>query len=835
MRAMPSTQAPNPSGSLVDEIYEKRQRALADAIKVRRKRVRANILFGVVIFAVLIVAGLTVKYFVEQHRLTVGVEQAPSRIAVSTPASLDAAIARLEQNLEIESSHGPTLGLLAAVKTHQVALGLADLAEAQSAIEAAEEAGLPEAPLYTGMLAALEGDFDRARRAHDAVDPNVAGVVLRNDAAWLEGLVAVGQPYDKALGDEARARLEAALALDPTWVPNRRLLGELLAREGKVDAALTLVETNREHAPDHLGLSVDEAVYHALKAEQLDGVTQLARQLLAREDTPPPDRARAGLALGISELHQGDYDDGVKTLREAWAALPRWDNQSRMLIIEALLSAGRLEAARELRDEQPLGSQADALFDAWTSLMEARGPEALKTLGALPQELPRVAHLTALGLVEEGRDDEAVRWVTYAQKTLPYRPDLDIAAARLKGRVGDGEGLARLQALSAAHPYAFRVWTGLGEALVAAPNPDEKRRERTIEVLERAVKRESAPAKASYLLAERQAELAAETPKIASDALEAYARATKLAPHSTLYKAKYGAYLGELGRAAQAKESLLDAMDDASLGPEPLIVLVRVVVVDAYRRQAPVPEMASAWLEEAAARGGDPWELELEWARFELARGTPTSLEQAVARATRLLEHAPRNIDGRAILAEALAKQREFSAARDTLRRGIARTLKKLDGPLYVAWAKVELADRNKRRAASLAYKGWRKMVREPRPAVELLATAPFVAGLWTDLGQPRAAGTVGRGLVARAPFSSEAWVLHGQVQLKDDAVGPGCEAADKAVELDEDYAPGWALRADCLLKLRKRDEARESLKTAVEKAKGTPAAALYKRRLKRL
>lgn len=832
---MPSTQAPNPTGSLVDEIYEKRQRAFAEVARIRRKRRRANLLFGVIVFAVLIVAGLTVKYFVEQHRLTLGVEQAPSRIAESTPRSLEAAISELEKNLAIEAGHGPTLSLLAAVRTHQVALGLVDVAEAEAAIEAAEGAGLSEASLYAGMLAALAGDFDRARRAHDAVDVDAVGIVLRNDAAWLEGLVAVGQPYDKAFGDEAQARLEAALETDPQWVPNRRLLGELLAREGKVDAALLLVNENREYAPDHLGLSVDEAVYHALKAEQLDGVTQLARQLIEREDTPPPDRARAGLALGITELHQGDYDDGVKTLTQAWESLPRWDNQSRMLIIEALLSAGRLDAARELREEQPLGSQADALFDAWTALMEGRGPQALEDLGALPQDLPRVAHLTALGLVEESRDDEAVRWVAYAQKTLPYRPDLDIAAARLKGRVGDGEGLARLEALSAAHPYAFRVWTGLGEALVAAPNPDDDRRKKTLKVLERAVERESAPAKASYLLAERRAELAAETPKIASDALEAYARATKLAPHSTLYKARYGAYLGELGRASQAKESLLDTMDDASLGPEPLIVLVRVVVVDAYRRQAPVPEIASAWLEEAAARGGDPWALELEWARFELARGTPKSLEQAVVRASRLLEHEPRNIDGRAILAEALAKQREFSAARETLRRGIARTLKRLDGPLYVAWAKVELADRNKRRAASLAYKGWRKMVREPRPAVELLATAPFVAGLWTDLGQPRAAGTVGRGLVARAPFSSEAWVLHGQVQLKDDAVGPGCEAADTALELDEDYAPGWALRADCLLKLRKRDDAKKSLKTAVQKAEGTPAAAVYKRRLKRL
>jgi predicted Zn-dependent protease len=113
-----------------------------------------------------------------------------------------------------------------------------------------------------------------------------------------------------------------------------------------------------------------------------------------------------------------------------------------------------------------------------------------------------------------------------------------------------------------------------------------------------------------------------------------------------------------------------------------------------------------------------------------------------------------------------------------------------------------------------------------------LLDTAPFVAGLWTDLGQPKAAATIGRGLTLRAPVSPRAWVLRAGIELAGERPGAACTSADKAVELDGALPSGWEVRGDCLMALRAYDDAAESYDRGAQLAEGTVAERGLQRKL---
>ncbi len=819
--------------SLVDEIHREREQAVVEQRQGRRRTVRNRVLLVVALVVAALFVGYFGKRFFDTRRVERGLEAATPEIERSSAATLETALSVLESNLDIDPSHGPTLGRIAVVRTHQYVRGLVSREVVIAAVERAKDAGRPEGLLCEGMLAALAGDFDQARRAHEASEDSEDPIVAA-DAAWLQGVAALGHPYDVALETEAVKKLESALEVTPAWVPNLRVLASLHARRGTLDDALELTARARALAPGDVGLSIDEALFSALKAEELDGVLAVTEQLSDNDDVAGSDRSRLWVAEGLALLHQGELESGLQALESAWGAMQAWDNDGRMHVIEGLLAYGRLGRVESLRKELYLGSQADALFDAWFDLARGESQAALKRLEQLPQEMPRVAHLQALALTEEYRYEEALRWVEFARKRLPGRPDLEVAAARVATAMGNdaAAALEQLELLGKEHPWTYRVWTGLAQARLAVPEPDEAQTERALEALNRALEREFAPAEAAYLLAQHHAPRSFDDPAASGIALANFRRAAQTAPRSGLHRAAYGAYLGRLARAREAKAVLLELVDDERLGPEPLIELARVVTTDAKLRGTPVDEDVAGWLTTATQRGGDPWRIELEWARFELARRNPRALDRGRVRVEKVLEHDPRNVDARALHGTILLALGESRAAKATLREGIRRTLRVVDGRLYVVLARTELAAGQKRRAASIAYKGWRKMVREPLPVGALLETAPFVAGLWTDLGQPKAAGTVGRGLTFRAPVSPRAWVLRGEIQLADDDAEAACSSADKAIELDARLPSGWGLRAECSMAQRKYDDAVSAWERAVELAEGTVAQAGFRTRL---
>lgn len=831
--------------SLVEEIHQQQQRSAQeeslrrrqrekDARAARRRKVRNWVVALTALVLLLGAVAYGVKEFAHNRRIEQGLASAAEPLAASSVAKLEAARTVLQSNLEVSPRHPATLGRLALVVTHLHMRGVVAEEEARAAAVAAKDAGRPEGPLCVGMLDALEGDFDQARRAYEGA-MQVDDAWVRADAAWLQGVVALGHPYDLPMEEAAVAQLEASLETTP-WVPNHRVLATLLARRGELDRALELVERARALAPEDTGLSVDEAFFKVLKAESVASALGLVESLDG--SVAGPDAARLSITQGLAELHEGEPDDGVEALSDAWTLLSAADNDARLHVLEGLLTYGKVERVESLRKGVHLGSQADGIVGAWTDLAHGRSKDALATLEAMPQTIPRVGHLQALALVEERRFVEAAQWVEFARERLPDRPDLAVAAARIATVTGEGraEALDRLETLADEHPWTYRVWTALAEARLAALDPDAKDEDavkEAVEALERALEREAAPAEAAFRLGEHYAARIFDEPSDADIALDYYRKAAQTPPKLGVHRAVYGKFLVQLARAREAREVLIPLVAEPSLGPGPLLDLARTSSTDASLRGTPVDEGVREWLVEAGTRGADPNLLELEWARYELARRNPQALETARARLERLVEAEPRNVEARALYATALLSLGELRAAKATLNEGIRRTLRALDGRLYVVLARVELAGKQKRRAASLAYKGWRKMVREPYlPVGALLDTAPFVAGLWTDLGQPKAAATIGRGLTLRAPASPRAWVLRGGIEMEGERPGAACTSGDKAVELDEDLPSGWALRGDCLSALHAYDEAVESYTTAVRLAKGTVSERPLQRKL---
>lgn len=829
---MPGGRAEGPS--LVDEIHQQRVRAVVERKRDRRRRVVANVFFGIVLFIGLVAAGVVVKILVDRHRLDGGLATARTHLATSTPIDLEKAVIQLEHNLRVDPAHPPTLGMLALVRVHQAADALIDPEVAREAIDAAAAAGRDEAPLASGILAAIEGDFDEARRAHEAVDAD-ARIDLASPAAWLEGVVALGRPYEKQLGDAALARIDAALERDPEWVPNLRMAAALRARIGDLEDARARIEAARELAPAHVGLSVDEALYHALTHEHRAGVLEVTEVVLLTPGTPPRDAGYARLARGLALVDAGEDVEGVAQLEACWASLPKWDNHGRDLVLDALLSAGEVDKSKKLLAELNLGSQADAVFAAWQQLLDGDAKAALERLANLPQDLPRVAHLQALALVEQRRYEEAQQWVKFAGDALPHRPDLAVAAARLDVQRSDASALEKLQSLAEAHPQAYRVWTGLAEAHASVAEPSKSATKDKLEAIERATKDEPQPAAAWFLLGEHHRAAASKSPKAAPEAVQAYRKAADIAPEDAKYASVLGVYLAELGQWGEAETVLRRAIELEHVGHEPFMVLARTVIDRAEFRRAPIPAEVESWLAQAANLGGDPWALELEWARLQLARGTPESLPQAQLRAQRLLDAHPNHVQGRVIHGLALLQQGNLEGARKSLQAGIARAKNDDGGALLLAMARVELADGNERAAARVAHRGWLELLREPAAASELLQTAPFIARLWLRVDEPKMALQVVKGLTTAVPFSADAWVLQSNVQRDAELTPAACASAIEAAELDEKHAAAHALLGDCYASKGEIGKAKKAFLTAADLAKGTVDEREYRRRAQRL
>lgn len=823
------------SSSLIDEIRLENQRIHASREAARRRRRRQQVIVAAGIVAGVVALGLVVRQAAQRQRIEGRLEVAQAALASDSPVELERAAEALATNLALAPSHDDSLGLLAMVRVHQFAEGWISEDAAKRAIQEASDANSPDASLARGMMAGLSGDFDQARRTYEAHAENQGSraVATRNDTAWLRGVAALSRPFDQTLLATALQTVREALDQDPRWTPNRRIAAALAYRAGKPDEALRWIEEGRALHPAHVGLSADEVLLHALLGRELKGTERAAATLLEHPLSSPVDRAYVQLALAAVKFHEGKPTAAETQLDEAWKGLPRWDNHARDVAIDLALQHGGSELVRRWLDGAKLDPQAAAIYDAWQKLAEGDTRGALVALQSAPQDSPRVALLQALALVEQQRWTEAESWLAYAAPSLGDRRDIQVAQALVSLERGDKtQALDDLEALAKAHPNTPGVWTALARAHL-----EDEDGARFDETIARALEQESGRAEALWLQGKREAARGFADPTWSEKARDAFRRAVDENPHEPRYHVSLGLQLALMGYGPQAEDELRKGTDleTGVADGEALLGLAKLVMQHDMDAKRPVSAEIPSLLARAAATAVNPWWIEIEWARYELAQATQQSIASARLRTTGVLEQMPKNIEARVIQGDAMLAQGDFDAARISLGTGIRRTMRTLDGLLYMGLARVELAAGKKRNAASEAFKGWRKLFHEPALPADLMRAAPFVMRLWTELENPRGARTVARELTLRLPYQAEAWILRAEAEFADEQDEKGCEAALKAAELEPQNARAVGLEGDCRVKQRDFKAARETYDRAAALAEGTSMARDFQKKRRRL
>jgi len=189
-----------------------------------------------------------------------------------------------------------------------------------------------------GLLAGYgvaPGVIAEARRAAEralAVDPESADAQV--------ALALIAQKHDRDW-EQAEARYQRALQLEPRHTTALQRRGELLASLGRLDDGLTLLERawQREPACLILGSELAKGLFFARRYEES---IRECRSVLDMD----PTFSWARLYLGLSLLLRGDHEEGLSAL----LAFGRRDASpyARGIVAYASAVAGRPQAGREL-------------------------------------------------------------------------------------------------------------------------------------------------------------------------------------------------------------------------------------------------------------------------------------------------------------------------------------------------------------------------------------------------------------------------------------------------------------------------------------------------------
>jgi tetratricopeptide (TPR) repeat protein len=823
--------AMGPTGTdLVAELHHEHDESIRQLAQRKRAQRRRRVIFIITGVVLLVVAGVAAKLGFDAYRHARALEAAHEHLDKGTPEDLTAAAADLDRALGIRPQDEEGRALLALVRAHESVIS-GDTAAVHTALEGLDTAPEPEAKLARGMTAALDGDLDAAATILGELDA-VDGKALRRGRAWLVATLALADPYDDEAVAKGIAALEATVDEDP-WAPGHRFLAALLARAGRMDDALARLTAAREKAASDLGIAADEAVLHALVAQHDDGVVEVTASLIDGAGLSDRARGRAVLARAIVHARRGE-DDAQKLRARAWELLPAWDRDSRDLAVTAAFLDGDVETGKKWLDTLDLGDDVVAIYSAWDELLQGDETGALERCAKLDQARPRVAYVQALALAEQQRWAEATPWIDRAETRLGNLVELRVARHRAAAHAGDPKAaIEALDDLADEYPHASRVFTGLGEAHLAQwTDHDKDPPEEATKVLKRALDKEARPAEAAYLLGTIYQHAATAKPSRAGKALEMFAKAVELREGEPRFRIAYGEYLATHGDETVARKVLRPLAEvEPSVG-QPLVTLASLEILHARETGKKLPaEDIEAWLTKAVAGGASADSLVRARVSLALARDPGPVPAAVVAELSALLSANPKDIDSRVLHSETLLRVGDFDTARASLRFGIDKTLKVLDGRLYLAWARVERADKGDRLAASLAYKGWRKAEAEPRPPNELLRFAEETAEMWGDIDNTDVPRTIGQALTKRVPYRAAAWAFRAEAQARDGHGPESCTSADKALELDEKLAASHAARAECYISRHEYPKARTELDKAIRTATRLDEVRRYKRR----
>lgn len=823
---IPGLRVATGGGDLIEDIHRQQRRRLLK---------RAAQLTALAI--ALLLVGVAFKIFKDRRARSHALESAYGHFVKGTSSELDASVQVLQRSIDDVGGEDPaTLAAFALARAHLWAeFGIGE-AEARTALEAVPE-GTAGGPLAEAVVAFSDGDIEAARsgleqdRDHggdDSVDPFVL-----SERVWLEGRLAVAtSPDDAEALATAVADLRARLEAEPEHVAVRRQLVLALLLSGSDEEALTELGTAREHAPTHMGLSADDALYNAFLHQKLSGVASVADQLLAvdRPGLSLHDRAHAQLARAVVHVQSGELDEGLEMLARAWEGLPPWDRMSRRLAIRSALEAGNAERIDEWVEGTPLPEPEGDIYRAWAVFVKGDVMEALRRLADLPQADPWVGYLQALALVEQGRYEEAGPWVERAEKLLPGRVEIEVARARMELRVGDKKvALRKLEALAQEEPWAPRAWTGLGEArLMQDGEPDLGKARKA---LERAVEREPHPAEAYFLLAELADGRRTKDPEAVPKARELLEKAAEANPFLPRYKEELALYLAEIGFPDQARKAMEEVVDEPGVGWELALELARIQGEQDGDDYDPEP-----LLDEATERGAPPDEILVLRAELDVDSGDKDRIQKAQPQLEALLDRSPENVEARVILAQSYLKQFDRKAAESTLRRGlVALEDDTKEGPLLFAQAEIESRSAKTRLAAPRARRAWMKMLDDDHRPADLLDVADLATRLWLKINKERQALSIAEMLTDRMGYHTMAWTIRARTELAAGEAGSARDSAQKAIALDDDNPRAHEIRGHSLLRYGLKDQAREEYEKAVELVKGTPKEAEYRANFKKL
>ncbi|HET6584241.1 MAG TPA: tetratricopeptide repeat protein, partial [Nannocystaceae bacterium] len=692
--------------------------------------------------------------------------------------------------------------------------------------EAAAREALDDAPASNpatiiARAALAFGSGDPAAAAAEIAELQEAGDLgdgpVGAEAAWVSSLVEVAEAGDDAerLG-KALEQVDRELVALPGNAALRRIRARLLLQLGKPEDALAELDRARELARAHLGLAADEALFNALLGREWSGVASVADQLLEQgEALPVRDRFNTLLARGVVHVHLGETAEGLARLDEAWAGLPKWDRLAVRLAIETALEAGDAKRARAWLDEAGLPKDETATFGAWAKLVDGDVMAALADLSALPQEDPRVGHLQALALVEQGRFAEAEPWILRTNELLPGRIDIEVAGARVELRVGDAAKLAtakplalrKLQALAEEEPFAPRAWTGLGEAYLLQDDPDPRKAR---DALERAIEREPVPAEAMLLLADIWNKKRAADPQSPRKALELLERAVEVNPHLPRYKEQLAYFLADAAQTTRARTLLRELVDEEGIGWRTITKFVQLSA-EAGDKKVDYDEL----LAEAEKLGADPRVVTRERARALLVADDKESVLKAQGQLAALVAQDPKDVEARVLWASTYVRQFDRKEAELAVRRGFPHLPESEHGRLYLAWAEIESRMGKAGVAAPRARSAWLRMLDEDRPASELLVAADLATKLWVRQENKRIATAIAEQLTTRLPYHAEAWTIRARTELATGEAAAARTSADRAIELDPDNPRAHEIRGHCLLRFGQKDKARAAYERA--------------------
>ena len=805
---------------LIGDIHRQQRRRLL-------RRAAQLVLLAVLIFAV----GLAVKAAADGRARSRSLAATRAAFARGTVVELRGAADQLAAHLEDRGRDDEVLAALALVRA-QLFVEFGEQGEA--AVATAEDLddghGSVEATWARALLALAAGDPAQAADLARPAPADETALVPGHDA-YVRGLAALAEGPDAVAA--ARGDLDASAAGDAA-ASHERLRIALALAAGDAEGALERLARAREQYRTHMGLAADEALYHAYLRRELSGVADVADQLLATGDglVSARDRTRARLARAVVQALGGERERGLAEIREIFPTLPAWDPIARELSIRTLLEAGASDQVRAWIDDAGFSPTVEALYRAWIDLVEGNAAGALERLAKLPQELPRVAYLQALALVEQGRYEEAGPWVERALRLMPGRTELEVAAARVELHTEDRRAaLRKLESLAHEESYAPRAWTALGEAYLRVDPPDPAKARRA---LERALETEPHPAEAAHLLA---AALLASNPGAETQrrAIELEARAVRENPYLPRYRetlARRYAEVGQLDRAIETAESVAGApggdpgllLDLAGwhilrgerLGDRADLDRARLLVANAERRGAPKAEVATAR------------------ARLALADEDPTDMQAAADELAELVDRTPDAVAPWVLLARLRAALGDRKAAEKTLRRALARLPDARTGPIHLEWARLEARKGARRKAAARARVAWSRLQADGTPE-DRIAAARLATKLWLRLDKPKTALIIARQLTDRLPNRADAWLLRAQVELGANHALEARSSAERAVELAPDDPEAHAVLGHTLLRYGHRERAKDAYERAVELARGTPLEGRMRENLGRL